>query len=243
MTENDKDLTKLRRWTSEFELHARLDQSAMMAGHMLDLALSKAPDTPEQKLLKQAPYLIVGCLNARSIPLTTETLNKSVELFAEPANISYYLEFDARGEDPYTKIEAEAVEAESQAEPEIEPLAEESPSFQRQMAFLQKKLSISHKVEEAMMPTIRAELGLDPETSQYDTIQALSLKMRRGFGQLLEVAAPGATTNPDHEIWKNNIAVADFVAAYQKILKEKVISCAQEMGMSQVGKPAGLNPN
>lgn len=240
MAESGKGSAKKGGWVNEFQKEADPMVRAQFAEQVFDLALVNAPDTPELRLLRNAPFLIVGCFNARDVPITTETLRRSVERFADTVTIPASLEQQVFGralDDKYQNIEGGTQSEIS----DPDTLAENDLNFRRMMAKIQKTMAISQKVDDALAPTIRQELGLDAQTSADDTYMALSNTVTRGFAQLLEAVQPGSTTNPEHSVWQIDFVVP-FVGVYRDMLQAAVIKESRGLGMRVLAKPADPSP-
>lgn len=234
MTGEDKDFKKMRGWTRTFQAQANAQQASMDAARILDMGMSKVGQTPEQLLLQQASYIIVGAFDAHGIPFTPKTLEVAVNIFVPDTSIPFYLKMQAVGEpkdDP-----AESVNLLPLAET-AEPFLTDDSRMQRMMAFIQKNLSISDKVEAALLPSLHRELQLAPQTSAYDTVQATSLMGVTAFRQLLEAAEPGIMTNPKHRIWESDIPY-EMTKIFQDMQKKEIIRIASKYGLFPGNPPA-----
>ena len=243
MTDNGKTSGNGGGWAEVFRREATPEKAAMFAEHLLDIAFTNAPDTPEVRLLRQAPFLIVGSFNARDVRLTNATLSEALDMFADTIVLPTNLEQDALGEkfdERYAKKDEAGVHV--SAVTEEDSAEEDSLLLQRMKERVRASMAVTQKVNDAMAPTIRAELGLAPDTDEYDTYRAMSDTVRRGFGQLLEAVQPGSMSSPDHDIWQVEI-VSGMVNAYRAQLQNTVLINAKSMGMiGSAAKPAEPNP-
>lgn len=243
MAKRDHKSGQKRDWAAEFQKNATPEIRALFADHILEVALVNGPDTAELKLLRMAPYIIVGCLNARDVPLTNHSLAKALDNFADPVIVAANLEQDMLGADFDLQYGGGEEVADLPAD-DPETTAQDNAMFERLRARFEKTAAIGQQVEDAMLPTLRQELKLDAQASAYDTYQELSRTVTRGFAQLFEAALPGSTTDRNHDIWKTEM-VSSVVGAYRTQLQTVVLQQAQQLGMVRAAgaaKPADPNP-